>query len=840
MLHSVPDLDERRRSSLVIPSSARSWAFALALLGAATLRVEYSGAQSIRSDLYGSDGMVFAIAVSGDTLYMGGSFSNLQPPATGGWVQIDPTTGGVLAGYPAVAGPVSCAVQDGSGGWFIGGGFSAVGGVPRAGLAHIASDNTVTSWNPGVVGIVQGITLSGSTVYMYGQFSSIGGQPRTNLAAVDAVTGQATSWDPFPTFFNLYGGTILYSLAASGSTVYVGGEFTVVGGKSRFCLVALDGSTGEPTDWNPNPDNVVSSVIADGSRVYVSGSFSQIAGGSHNHFAVLDAASGLLLWDPGADGGISSVVPEGSTVYMAGGFHNIGGQARSYLAALDASTGLATAWNPNVPGVIVVLAPNGSKLEGLGVTDYGTQLTPLSTIDIPTAHAATVQVETNTYGPSVLEGAGSAVCVGGFFNSVGPEVPRNNIAAVDLTTGQPLAWNPGADNTVSALLLRGSTLYVGGLFTQIGGQARTGLAAFDTGTGQPLAAFNPSASWPYGNAWFNALALSGPTLYVGGVFTQINGQSRNAIAALDPTTGQPTSWNPGSSYNYGGPNVFALAVNNGIVYAGGNFNSMGGQPRNYLAAVSAGNGQATSWNPNPGGPSTEHVVNAITTDGSNVYVGGNFTSIGGQARNNLAAIDWVSGHATSWNPDANSGVDALAVQGSDIIVGGSFTGIGGAGQSAFAALDKSTGAAESWNPNSFPTGPSEMFALSVDGGTIYGGGSFQTFGTSPVNNLMGVTSALAGVAPRSGPELTTLIQQIVPNPFRGSTHIRFSLASPADVTVAIQDLAGRRVATVVDHESYSAGAHEVEFRSPRLAAGLYWCELATGRTTEAKPMVVIH
>jgi hypothetical protein len=43
-----------------------------------------------------------------------------------------------------------------------------------------------------------------------------------------------------------------------------------------------------------------------------------------------------------------------------------------------------------------------------------------------------------------------------------------------------------------------------------------------------------------------ALAVSGSTVYVGGQFNSIGGQSRSNIAALDVTTGLVTAWNPGA------------------------------------------------------------------------------------------------------------------------------------------------------------------------------------------------------------------------------------------------------------------------------------------------------
>src|SRR5262245_23811942 len=103
--------------------------------------------QTVREDFYVTNGAVFCSAVSGNTLYVGGDFNQVGP-ATGGFVPTDITTGALLAGFPKVNGNVNAMAPDGAGGWFIGGYFTTVGGLPRANLAHVRSDLTVSSWDP--------------------------------------------------------------------------------------------------------------------------------------------------------------------------------------------------------------------------------------------------------------------------------------------------------------------------------------------------------------------------------------------------------------------------------------------------------------------------------------------------------------------------------------------------------------------------------------------------------------------------------------------------------------------------------------------------------------------
>ena len=147
----------------------------LAASALAMLLASAASAQVIKDEFWVVRGVVDAIAVSGNTIYIGGSFLSVGPPSGGG-VPIGAASGLAAGPFPKVAGAVEAVASDGAGGWYVGGQFGAIGGVPRINLGHVLADGSVSAWNPNPVGgDVRAIAVSGSTVYVGGSFSEIGG-----------------------------------------------------------------------------------------------------------------------------------------------------------------------------------------------------------------------------------------------------------------------------------------------------------------------------------------------------------------------------------------------------------------------------------------------------------------------------------------------------------------------------------------------------------------------------------------------------------------------------------------------------------------------------------------
>jgi hypothetical protein len=162
----------------------------------------------------------------------------------------------------------------------------------------------------------------------------------------------------------------------------------------------------------------------------------------------------------------------------------------------------------------------------------------------------------------------------------------------------------------------------------------------------------------------SALALAGTDIFVGGGFTNIGGQSRNFVAKLSTTgTGAAdATWNPNANGN-----VTALVSNGADVYAGGNFTSFGGQTRNRVAGTAVtGNGNASAWNPN-----ADNAVNALLIVGSGLQVAGNFTTIAGQEVPRFAVLTTVATIITTGTPTAMSTTYGTASTPTNFSVSGS-------------------------------------------------------------------------------------------------------------------------------------------------------------------------
>ncbi|MFO8067042.1 MAG: PKD domain-containing protein [Bacteroidales bacterium] len=176
---------------------------------------------------------------------------------------------------------------------------------------------------------------------------------------------------------------------------------------------------------------------------------------------------------------------------------------------------------------------------------------------------------------------------------------------------------------VNILQVNSGNVFIGGSFVSIEGQNRDRVGEVDLTTGQPTA-WNPGA-----DMYVNSLFHDNNTVFIGGVFTQVGGQDRQSIAAIDAASGAVKAWNPGTSSR-----VFYLKVLNDDLFVGGDFSSIGGVARRGLAVVDKNTAVVSSWDPKIGGSVVS--VYAVDFYDDRILVGGLFSSVDSEKRQNLA------------------------------------------------------------------------------------------------------------------------------------------------------------------------------------------------------------
>ena len=83
------------------------------------------------------------------------------------------------------------------------------------------------------------------------------------------------------------------------------------------------------------------------------------------------------------------------------------------------------------------------------------------------------------------------------------------------------------------------------------------------------------------------------------------------------------------------------------------------------------------------------------------------------------------------------------------------------------------------------------------------------------------------------------LAQSVPNPFSSNTEIRYNLPQECEVRLEVLDIAGRRVAVLVDRRE-SAGFRSVHWSGNGVANGVYFYRLTAGEFEETKRLILLR
>lgn len=258
--------------------------------------------------------------------------------------------------------------------------------------------------------------------------------------------------------------------------------------------------------------------------------------------------------------------------------------------------------------------------------------------------------------------------IGGQFTAYN-EFNRSYIARVNEDGSHDGSFNPGTGPNfyVHAIALQSSGgLIIGGGFTQVAGVARGRIARLNSsGTLD-----NTYATGTGANDRVNTLAIQpdGKVL-IGGNFTTVHGTSRTYLARLDANG----ALDPGFTATgvNGAVNSIVLQPD-GKILIGGAFTLVNGTTCNRIARLGINGELDLSFTPGTG-TNNAVLVMALRADGS-ILIGGGFTQYNGVARSRLALL---AGNGTLVNgfvgPSLSNNVESIAVLSDDrYMVGGGF------------------------------------------------------------------------------------------------------------------------------------------------------------------------
>lgn len=576
---------------------------------------------------------------------------------------------------------------------YVVGNFSQIGGVARAGLARInLATNTVdASWNPSPTGLIAGqlgvgsIALDGAgNLYTFGSRYNIRGKSNVRMAKIPAnsTTGQADpNFDGRTTSIvdDLQANVGIFASPTPNGALYVIGTRSSSG---KIGIRKIDAVAGVPDAvWNANAPvtepivdmNVFGAVVNAAGDMFVGGQSTGTSTLGQNltspyHLVKLSGITGQVA--PGWVGGRNGTLPvigvapaytvrshaglsldaAGNLFALAGRFY--GDTITFSPAKYDAATGLPVA---GFNGLVVaggnsftgyVLAtPEGIYIEGRDY--YGTARTgAVIRLDANTGTLASnfnVNLKNSGFISSSTRLADGRVVMGGSFTEANG-VALNNLIRFNADGTFDPTFTNGPNGLVVNVKEIAGKLYVSGGFAYSGTASRQFLARYDATT----AALDTTWS-PVIDGLARAITGDAGNIYMVGGFYTVDGVVTRCLAKLSATTGAlDTSWLPlMANTSFGSQCQRSIAKVGNFIYVGmPNNQNFSGIPRlvvngqnRTLARIDATTGLVdNSYDPNPNGTA----VSAMEFDGTNIYVSGNFSSIGGVSTR-LAKLSGATG-----------------------------------------------------------------------------------------------------------------------------------------------------------------------------------------------------
>ena len=283
-----------------------------------------------------------------------------------------------------------------------------------------------------------------------------------------------------------------------------------------------------------------------------------------------------------------------------------------------------------------------------------------------------------------LQASGKAIIGGSFTSAV-----TTNLARLNTNGSLDNTFTAQADDTVNALTIQtdGSVL-IGGFFTHVNGQARSGIARLNS-NGVLDGSFNPSLAGAFAAVYALAVQNDGKII-VCGSFTNVNGTQRTNIARLNSSGSLDTNFAPvsigGGQFSLATFYSVAIDAQGGVV-VGGDFMSVNGLVRTNLARFNSEGSVDLTFSPAAG---TDFAVNSVALEKyGRILIAGYFETVNGASQNYIARLNSDGSRDASFSigSGASDVIYSVALQGDGkVLIGGAFTEFNLTGRSGICRL----------------------------------------------------------------------------------------------------------------------------------------------------------
>jgi trimeric autotransporter adhesin len=637
-------------------------------------------------EITGGTLVIYDFAFLGPDVYVGGVFTQAGDVPAVGLAKWD---GSSWSGVGGFSGVVFDLTTDGSN-LYVGGAFTNAGGILATNIARWDGTNWsalgdgIGYYDNFLFPSVNAMVWHDGQLYVGGAFTNAGTTAVSNLARWDG-----SAWSPVGGGVageaSLFTGVPVSTLQFLGDDLYVGGHFTTVGDSVPALNVARwDGSTwsalgsGLKAAANSAPVNALAFL---GTDLYATGGFTNAGGITAKRVAKGDGFSWSSI---GAINGTAvSAVSNSGSIYLCGDFNLANTVIGNHIIRWDGANWYGVTGKP-AQGTHFFVQAMGLAEDGLYMGGFFSAVgnTPASRVarwDGTNWHLLADGLTGSFAGGldvRAIKARNNEVYIGGDFSSAGG-IYCTNIALWDGNNWSALG--NGFDGAVGAIEVTPTDVYVGGGFTN----------AYDfPGFGTIV---NRIARWD-GGTWWNlgggvsgsvsALYAANGILYVGGSFTNAGGNAANRIATWDGNNW--SSLGTGAANGVSGT-VNAVLVDGTDVYVGGSFTTAGGVSAPGIAKWDGNNwssvGQGVFYNGTA-------AVRSLAKIGRYLYATGTFTNAGGTTlAHSIARWDgtqWEALGSGIGNTTSVSRGNVLVAWDNDLFVGGIFEDAGG-GDSGYIA-----------------------------------------------------------------------------------------------------------------------------------------------------------